>query len=192
MLTVADTEFPVKKLPPKWIKVLKMFHVLCLSIWIGAGVALLLLGFVRPETTAEAYMHARTIQAIDTYMVIVFASALLVTGLLYSVFTHWGFVKHKWIIAKWVILIFQIIFGALVLGPHASENVSMAQSMTGPLSDYPKYFDNLDKTTVLGAAQLALLLFVIFVSVWKPWGRVKRTQEVIASAKVTTESASAG
>jgi hypothetical protein len=166
-----------------------VFHVLCLSIWIGGGVALLLLGFVGPETTAEAYMHARVMQAIDVYMVIVFASALLPTRSLYGVFTHWGFIKHKWIVAKWVILVFQIVFGAVVLGPYSSENSSMARSMTGPLSDYPKYFDNLDKTTVLGAAQLALLLFVIFVSVWKPWGWTKRTCAVATGAKTETEVA---
>lgn len=165
----------MKKLSPRWTRILKMFHVLCLSIWIGGGAGLLLLGFVRPETTAEAYMHARVMQAIDIYMVIVFASALLVTSLLYSVFTHWGFVKHRWIVTKWVILIFQIVFGALVLGPYAGENVSMARTMTGSLSDYPTYFDNLDMATTLGAVQLALLFFVIFISVWKPWGRTRRT-----------------
>lgn len=175
----------MKKLSPRWTKILKMFHVLCLSIWMGGGVALLVLGFVRPETTAEAYLHARVMQAIDVYMVIVFASALLLTSLLYSLFTHWGFVRHWWVIVKWVILVFQILFGALVLGPYASENLSMARSMTGPLSDYPKYFDNLDMTTILGGIQLALLVFVIFVSVWKPWGRTKRTGAAATGAATT-------
>ena len=61
----------------------------------------------------------------------------------------------------------------------------MARSMTGPLSDYPKYFENLDMTAVLGGIQLALLLFVVFVSVWKPWGRTKRTGAAATEAATT-------
>ncbi len=119
-------------------------------------------------------------------MVIVFASALLLTSLLFSVFTHWGFVKHKWVIVKWAVLIFQIVFGAVVLGPYASQNLSMARDMTGSMSDYPRYFDNLDMTTALGGFQLGLLLFVIFISVWKPWGRIRQTDAVAGAQSKTT------
>ncbi|MBN1321125.1 MAG: hypothetical protein JXA87_09830 [Thermoleophilia bacterium] len=146
-------------------------------------------GFVRPETTAEAYLHARVMHAIDIHTVVVFAVALLLTGLLYSLFTHWGFVKHWWVMVKWVVHLFQILFGALVLGPYTSENVSIAKSMAGSLSEHPQYFDNLDMSTVLGGVQLVLLLFVIFVSVWRPWGRVKRNGSRAAAAGTETQSA---
>lgn len=179
----------MRRLTSRWTKVLKMFHVLFFAVWLGGGVALLVLASaVSPDTATEAHLHARALHAIDNYMVIVFAFGLLFTGMIYSLFTRWGFVKHWWVVAKWVVLIFQILFGALVLGPYVTDNVAMARTMTGRLSDYPEYSANLDRVAVLGAIQLALLVFLVFVSVWKPWGPTKRARAAMTGLETETEA----
>ena len=53
----------MRKPSPRWTKILKIFHVLCPSIWIGGGAAMVVLtAAVGPDTTAEACMHARTLK----------------------------------------------------------------------------------------------------------------------------------
>ena len=51
---------------------------------------------------------------IDDIVVIPGAILTVVTGVIYGMFTNWGFFKHKWIIVKWILGITIIIVGIFV------------------------------------------------------------------------------
>jgi hypothetical protein len=38
-------------------------------------------------------------------------NCILITSLIYSIWTHWGFFKHKWVTVKWGIFALQMVFG---------------------------------------------------------------------------------
>ena len=50
-------------------------------------------------------------------VVILGAFGCLITGLIYSSFSNWGFFKHTWLILKWIITVAAILFGTFFLGP---------------------------------------------------------------------------
>lgn len=160
----------VKKLKPQGTKILKMFHIFFAFSWIIGGVALCLLVFtVHPESGDELYMRSRILQIIDDYFIICGAFGSLITGLIYSIWTNWGFFKHRWIIVKWVMTILQMAFGTWVLGPCINNNVIIANQLRDAALTDPAFLDNIQTTQIWGTVQTVLLLVLIFISVQKPW-----------------------
>ncbi|MFV0590356.1 MAG: DUF2269 family protein [Draconibacterium sp.] len=160
----------IKKLDTKEQKLLKFFHLLFAFMWFGGGLALTLfaLCFV-PTNLQEAHFLSNILDFIDVWFIIIGANGLLVTGLIYGIWTKWGFFKHTWITIKWIILAFQIVFGTFVLGYWVSANLEMAESMKNDIQFYPDFFKNLQYLGWGGSLQMILLIAVILISVYKPW-----------------------
>ena len=164
----------LKKLTPQAVKILKMFHIFFAFCWIIGGVALCLLVFITfPESGDELYMRSRILQIVDDYFIIYGASGAFITGLIYSLWTNWGFFKHPWIIVKWIMTILQIIFGTFVLGPCINNNVIIANQLRDAALTDPVFLENIQTTQVWGTVQTVLLLAVIAISVQKPWKKKK-------------------
>ena len=91
----------MKKLTPQAIKILKMFHLFFAFCWVIS--ALVLCGFLfvtHPESGDELYMRSLIVKIVDDYFIIPGAIGVLITGLIYSMGTNWGFFKHNWITVK--------------------------------------------------------------------------------------------
>ena len=63
----------------------------------------------------ELYMFNYLYHFIDMYFVSVGASITFLTGLIYSVFTPWGFCRHGWLVYKWIVTVFIIVIGTFYL-----------------------------------------------------------------------------
>ena len=164
----------IKKLKPQAVKILKMIHLFFAFSWIMGGMALCLLIFtISPGSGDELYMHSRVLQIVDDYLIIYGAFGALLTGLVYSIWTNWGFFKHPWITVKWGMIVLQMLFGTFVLGPCINENVILADQLRdGALTD-PVFLANLQTSRLWGCVQMAFLLLVIVISVQKPWKKKK-------------------
>ena len=75
-------------------------HVLCSVGWIGAAASYLALGI-----TAQTSNHAPTVRAAWTamnitgwYIIVPLGISALATGLLMSLGTRWGLLKHYWVL----------------------------------------------------------------------------------------------
>jgi uncharacterized membrane protein len=164
----------IKKLKPQAVKILKMFHIFFAFCWIVGGVALCLLVFITyPQSGNELYMRSRILQIVDDYFIIYGALGAFFTGLIYSIWTNWGFFKHTWVIVKWIMIILQILFGTFVLGPCINNNVIIADQLRDAALTDPVFLANIQTTQIWGTVQTALLLAVIVISVQKPWKRKK-------------------
>lgn len=164
----------IKKLRTQGVKILKMFHILFAFCWIIGGLALCVLLFTTfPQSGDELYMRSRILQIVDDYFIIYGALGVFATGLIYSIWTNWGFFKHTWIIVKWIMTILQILFGTFVLGPCINNNVIIADQLRDIAFTDPVFLDNLQTTQLWGTIQVALLLIVIVISVQKPWKKKK-------------------
>ena len=109
----------MKKIGENGLKWLKGFHMITVSCWIGGSVALMLLYFLKGDVRDGGVLFEinKSIRYADMLVfVLPGAMGCLMTGLIYSVFSNWGFSKHNWIIFKWVIAIV-ILMGAFFLGP---------------------------------------------------------------------------
>ena len=149
---------------------LKGFHVFFACMWVGAAVCLAARQFtINPVDGMELYGITATLDFIDIFVIIPGAVGIFLTGLLYSIFTNWGWFKHNWIIVKWVICIYGIAFGTYPLGPWMSELVVIAkQQGLAALTD-PTFVHNQTMLMIFGTFQLLTLIFACFVSVLKPW-----------------------
>lgn len=151
-----------------------MLHILFAFCWIVGALTLCLLVFITyPESGDELYMRSRILQIVDDYFIIYGAVGAFITGLVYSIWTNWGFFKHTWITVKWVMTILQMLFGTFVLGPCVNNNVIIADQLRDAALTDPVFLENIRMTQLWGSIQTALLLVVIVISVQKPWKKKK-------------------
>ena len=164
----------VKMMERQGVQALKIFHLLFAFMWLGGAAALLLVNFLaQPETGDELFMKLRAMQVIDDFLIIPGAMGNLLIGIVYGVFTRWGFFKHRWITVKWILTVVQILFGTFFLGPWLNGNVEMAREMGLSALSQPSFMANMRGTTAGGITQLSVLCIYLYLSVYKPW-KVKK------------------
>ena len=149
---------------------LKCFHVLSAGVWVGCAVTLATKQFfVAPAQGSELFGILSTLNFIDLCILVPGAMGVLVTGLIYSIWTNWGWFRHNWVTVKWAICAFGIIFGTYPLGPWLGDITRIAGEKG--LSSYQDtaFTHNLLMLRVFGTFQAATIVFALFVSVLKPW-----------------------
>lgn len=164
----------MKTLGAKGLKNLKMLHLFLAIMWIGGAMAMVILAFTaKPESGDELYMFSRMMQIIDDYLIIPGAMGNVLIGIMYGVWTKWGFFKHRWLTVKWILTIVQVLFGTFILGPWINGNVELAQTLGQDVISSVDYFHNLKMTQTWGTLQSVILLSFIVISVLKPWKKGK-------------------
>lgn len=164
----------MKKLGARGMKVLWLFHIIFMVVWMGGIISYLsILLAVNKMGEGGVYGAYSSIHAIDIYLIRNGALGLLVTGILYSVLTKWGFFKHRWITVKWIVMLFQIVLGAVYLGSRLDANMLMVKESTNGILSNPNFIKN-HNTVIMGCAvQISILVFIIIISKLKPWARRK-------------------
>lgn len=166
------------KLGLRGTQTLKGIHLFFICAWLGAGLSVLVLGLIQGNFTNgdEIYAVNAASTFIDEYLIIPSAVATLVTGIVYSIFTRWGFFKHKWITFKYIVVVAQILFGALFLGSWSNTVTEIVDIERGAALQNSVYLHSSEMLLYWGAAQMTLLVVVIFISIYKPWGKRKEKQ----------------
>ncbi|MDR0665157.1 MAG: DUF2269 family protein [Helicobacteraceae bacterium] len=114
----------MKKLSNTGYKIVKSIHILSSSVWIGASlVGTFLLTVVLDKNNLREILSA--IHYIDLLIIIPANCVTLITGIMFSKFTEWGFFKHRWIILKYVINIVPILFGGVLFAPSIIKMLSI-------------------------------------------------------------------
>jgi len=163
----------IKAKGQRWFKFVHAFFV---CMWVGACVCLnLLLFFMRPENGMQLYGINATMKFIDDFIIVPGAVGCLLTGILYSVFTHWGWFKHRWITMKWLITVYGILFGTFYLGPRLDSLAPISKAEGLKALANPIYIDNMTMLKYWGTFQLLTIICAVFISIFKPWKRERET-----------------
>jgi len=166
----------MKKIEKNGLKWLKGFHMIAVSCWIGGAVSLLLLYFLKCNVGNGGVLFGinRSIHHVDMMVVVIpGAFGCLLTGIIYGVFTNWGFFKHNWLIFKWIVTIAAILFGTFYLGPWETAMMEISGKLgLSALSD-PSYLYSQKMNLVFGALQCLVLMITAFISIFKPWRKKK-------------------
>jgi hypothetical protein len=112
---------------------------------------------------------------IDDFIIIPGAMGVLLTGILYSILTNWGWFRHNWVTVKWIICIFGIIFGTFWLGPWVNSLVPIAKEEGINALANETYTNHQRMVLYFGTFQLCTLIFAAFISILKPWKRKKKS-----------------
>jgi len=166
----------MKKMGAKGLRWLKGFHLIAVSCWIGGAVSLLLLYFLKSDVTDGGVLFGinQSIHHVDMAVVVVpGAFGCLLTGFLYSLFSNWGFFKHKWLVFKWSITVAAIIFGTFWLGPWETTMMEISGNLGLKALQDQNYLYNQKMNLVLGTLQCSVLIVTVFISIFKPWKKKK-------------------
>jgi len=163
----------MKKLNAKGMKVLKTCHLLLVMIWVVGVIAMAILFLQRPKSGDELYMTLKIILFIDWVLVIPGALLTVVVGIIYGIFTNWGFFKHRWIIVKWIVSIVVILVGTFYYSPLLEQALEIADRTREVALHDPIVISNMTQTFICASIQGITILILVVVSVFKPWKKKK-------------------
>jgi uncharacterized protein with FMN-binding domain len=155
-------------------RLLTAVHIMFAGIWLGGIGATALLLWLGAELPRRPDL---LIAAFEVHERLVFAAFVgtLTTGLLFSLFTKWGFFTHDWISAKWALA---LLLFALTLGfqsPALSGVAGLADAGVEALHGH-SLEGYRSRAAGLAIGQLSIVVLVYFISTLKPWGRRKPPQ----------------
>lgn len=160
----------MKTLSATGMKVLKIFHILFRIMWIGGVMALvsIMLGG-KPEGTGQIYMAAKDHLVIDKFFLIPGGMGIVFSALVYSIFTKWGFFKHRWVSVKRIITVLLVLIGKVYMGVIIENNMALATNMEMNDESIGTFYSNVSHVAIAGIIQLVGFTIVLILSVVKPW-----------------------
>lgn len=159
-------------------------HISFAALWTGAVLSMFLLSFKNTNSTnAKAlYTLNLAINLLDDYIVIPSAIGSVLTATFLCWMTNYGFTKFYWVITKWIVTTGLVVFGTFWLfhWGNVAENISSEERLQ---SVHNSIYSFDSQGVLIGTIiQVVFLIFVIGISVLKPWGRrpTKEQEKVIA------------
>jgi uncharacterized membrane protein len=166
----------MQKLGAKGLRWLKGFHLIAVSCWIGGALSLLLLYFLKKDVADGGVLFGinQSIHHVDMALVVIpGAFGCLLTGLVYSVFSNWGFFRHNWLIFKWIVTVAAILFGTFWLGPWETTMMEISGNLGQQALQDRAYLYSQRMNLFFGTLQCSVLIVTVFISIFKPWKKKK-------------------
>jgi hypothetical protein len=127
--------------------------------------------FIRPASGEELHGILSTLDFIDLCVLVPGALGTLLTGLIYSTATDWGWFRHRWVTVKWIICLYGMCFGTYPLGPWLSGLARIAGEKGLSAFADPVFLSNRTLLMIFGPFQAATLVFAFYLSFLRPWKR---------------------
>ena len=154
------------KLKKKGYLILKFIHIILACTWIGGAIAALFLLFSLSDENAPAFLTA--FQVIDLGIIVPSNIGSLITGLLFSLITHWGFTKHRWIIIKYLINLVPAILGAVLFAPWLLRMLEISNRLGSEAVLRSEFYYLRNNFAILIIGQLLLLFVAVYLPLFKP------------------------
>lgn len=160
------------KLHPRSVKWLKAIHIYLGAIWGGGAASLFALHCLYfPDSGPELYARNMALVYIDTFIIIPSAVGVLLTGLIYAQFTKWGYLKYFWVIVKWFSTLVFVLVGFLWFVPWLNRLKESSMVLREHVTIDPSFSAPMFLHVAMAGVQALLVLFIVIISVFKPWGR---------------------
>lgn len=156
-------------LPPRLRKLVLTAHVTTTVGWLGAVVAFQAIALVGmtsrdPQTVRGAYL---VMEPAAWFVLVPLALASLLTGVVQSLGTTWGLLRHYWVLFKLAIT----AFATLVLLIYMQTFRVMAAAAADPTVDLGTVRN--DSPALHASLALVLLLLATVLAVYKPRGMTR-------------------
>ena len=147
-------------------QILKGVHLSCAALNLGGTAGLLGILLVVGKTPQASAL----LLVLFDWLVAPAYYGLLGTGIIYSLFTSWGFARFYWIVLKWLLALALFVATTFVLAPALTGTGAYAGAVAGN-AQFAIY-----RTSAIGwtGVSLVVLFVIVFVSTLKPWGRIER------------------
>lgn len=166
-----------RKLGGRARKAVLFVHVLSAAAWLGIDLALGILA-VTALSTSDADTAGIAVRAIDMFAIWpMFGASVvcMISGAVLGVGSRYGLVRYWWVAIKLVMNVGMSLLIAFSLRPGVAEAARMGERMMAgdPTAAIPS---GLIHPVVVAPT---LLLFAYILSVFKPWGRIRRSAEPV-------------
>lgn len=160
---------------PQAMKWLKTAHVCCACLWGGGALSLVLLHWaVSPTSGDELFARDLCMKLIDDFVVSPGAVGCLLTGLLFAVYTPWGFFRHRWITLKWTLNVGFIAFGAIFFVPWLNTMSRISDLKRLAALEDPVYLRSAFMNRAAAVGMALSLFLLVWASIFKPWDRRRK------------------
>jgi len=151
-------------------KLMLTLHITASVGWLGAVVAYMALAITVQTSTDNQTIRAAyiSLEPVTRYVIVPFSLAALFSGIVQSLGTSWGLLRHYWIIFKLMLTIFAVAV-LMTYTPTVSQMASAAADPTVSTADLQTMGAGLPHA--VGA--LIVLLITTFLSVFKPRGMTR-------------------
>lgn len=165
----------LEKTARRWLRVI---HIIFIAGLTGGLASILFINFLTDLDVSQLFVANFSIYQIFNTVVTFSFYGVVATGIVYSVFTHWGLTKHWWIIGKWTGTVALFLLVWIWLGP--SINGMVALTDVGLNTPEQVEFYNQYSRGLVPSILLALLIISILVSItiFRPWGQRKQKYEL--------------
>lgn len=175
-------------MPPRMRKAVLITHLTVSVGWIGAAFAYLALGLTAVRSTGAQTVRAAWIamETIGWFVIVPLALASLLSGVVMSLGTHWGLLRHYWVLISLVLTAFAA--GVTVL--HMPD-VSAIAARARVADDAA--VTNLGGDLFHPGVGIVVLLLITTLNVYKPrgvtrYGQRRQREQRPASARITPVS----
>jgi hypothetical protein len=141
---------------PKARKTWLLLHVITSVGWLGVTIGMLVLALA----AFDAPQLYPAMELLGDLVVLPLALGALVTGVVLSLGTKWGLVRHRWVLVKFVLTVIAVIATTFSLRSGLHEAADGVVAAGGDV-------------LVAACVSLALYTFNAVLSVFKPWGRTR-------------------
>jgi len=147
------------------------FHILFVAIWIGAALFTILIRLYNGAMQSdEALTTLHILSNKSDILIYTSVAGVLITSLIISTLTKWGFFRFRWMTVVWIIFFANIIMGVVVLSPLKKNILAIAEMEGLAALQNPIYTRNHALLTIGGIIQVLLLALAILTVKFKPWG----------------------
>lgn len=159
-----------RMLSPSGQKVLKPIHSLSAKVF-GIGlIALLALLIGRLGNNGVSRQAGdMVLLSIMRYGVNLGLLGAVATGLVYALYTPWGFFRHRWIIVKWVGCAVMLAILIAGLAPTINSMTTMGEWGLAPSLFADEYKTVFRQGVIYCSIEVVLMITLSVVSVFKPW-----------------------
>ncbi|MCK9895589.1 hypothetical protein [Frankia sp. AgB32] len=155
-------------------------HVVVSVSWNGVAFAQLALASTAMANADLRHAAYELMHVVDRAVDIPLALLTLITGVVMSVGTRWGLLRHWWVVAKLTITVFAVISGGAVV---RALIVSADHATRGAPAAAPTQSAAL---IVCACVMNVLFITATVLSTAKPWGRTPRGTRELTAALVPT------
>ena len=157
-------------------KILLGLHIFLIAVWTGTLIAILWL-----QLSKHTFFSPEHFAIVDRISFIVFDTIVMnvsilvvLSGLIFSMYTSWGFFKLRLVIFKWLGVGFLAVLLMIFAGPAVNGMAAMSDIFEAHAAADPEYTAFEGEVIYATIIQIAVLILIVFVSVLKPWGTRKQ------------------
>jgi hypothetical protein len=153
-------------------------HVVIAAVWFGTALTMVAIALYASHlysilsVSGDSLYSLQSILAyLNDYLLMPAATLSILSGTALCALTVWGFFKHYWVIAKWVVTVTTITAISGWVGPWVYAATAIAETDRLQALENPLFRFDQQAAMIGGGLEILALLGLILISFLKPWGR---------------------